>query len=72
MTSAGLHADDTFTATVRSLVPDVRVLLAGVLMTFQNALGAMVTFTRVQCRPGGAFVPIRLALFRHGKSFRGI
>jgi hypothetical protein len=70
MSRARLHADDAFTTTVRALISDVGILLARVLMAFQNALSTVITFAGVQCRSGGA-CGLRLALFGHGKSFRG-
>jgi len=72
MSSARLHAGHALATTVRALISDVGILLARVLVAFQDALGTVITFAGVQCRSGGAFVPIRLALLCHGKSFRGI
>ena len=70
MSSAWLHADDALATPMRSLVANVLILLAWVLVAFQDTLSAVIAFTRVQCRSDGT-CGLRLALFGHGKSFRG-
>jgi hypothetical protein len=66
MSGAGLHTDDALAAAMRSLITEVGILLAVVFPIFRDA-----TFAVPQCRSGGVFVPIRLALLCHRKSFRG-
>jgi hypothetical protein len=63
MSGAWLHAGDALATTMWSLVPKIRILPARVLLVFRDA-------TFAGCRSGGAFMPVRLALFRHRKSFR--
>src|SRR5471030_1495825 len=49
---------------MRSLVPEVGILFAGILLVFRDP-----AFAGPKCGSGGAFLPVRLDLFRHRKSF---
>jgi hypothetical protein len=67
MSGARLHAGYTLATAMRTLVPQVRILLSRTLLVFQESLLA-------RCRSGSVLgvVPSRLVLLRHGKSFRGV